>query len=122
MRFDQPGNGAVELVLSEGPPPWPRSAIVPLEEVRAETRRLACAPVPGGLEVRPGASGWLLAVSVAEGTAAIGAYHRHVNLPPPRGWSPSGAARTCMSGSTGLPMSPRSISVTGSVVSRGSRS
>ncbi|NVI91029.1 hypothetical protein [Actinomadura sp. BRA 177] len=84
VRFDQPGNGAVELVLSEGPPPWPRSAIVPLEEVRAETRRLACAPVPGGLEVRPGASGWLLAVSVAEGTAAIGAYHRHVNLPPPR--------------------------------------
>jgi hypothetical protein len=84
VRFDQPGNGAVELVLSEGPPPWPRSAIVPLEEVRRETRRLACAPVPGGLEVRPGASGWLLAVTVAEGTAAIGAYHRHVNLPPPR--------------------------------------
>ncbi|NEA29358.1 hypothetical protein, partial [Actinomadura bangladeshensis] len=43
-----------------------------------------CAPVPGGIEVRPGAGGWLLAVTVAEGTAAIGAYHRHVNLPPPR--------------------------------------
>ncbi|NKZ06050.1 hypothetical protein [Actinomadura latina] len=84
VRFDPPGNGAVELVLSEGPPPWPRSAIVPLEEVRRETRRLACTPVPGGLEVRPGSSGWLLAVTVAEGTAAVGAYHRHVNLPPPR--------------------------------------
>ncbi|RFS82683.1 hypothetical protein D0T12_24880 [Actinomadura spongiicola] len=84
VRFDPPGNGAVELVLSPGPPPWPRSALVPLEEVRRETRRLACAPVPGGLEVRPGAGGWLLAVSVAEGGAAIGAYHRHVNLPPPR--------------------------------------
>ncbi|MFI0407458.1 hypothetical protein [Actinomadura sp. 3N508] len=84
VRFDPPGNGTVELVLSEGPPPWPRSALVPLEEVRRETRRLACTPVPGGLAVRPGASGWLLAVSVAEGGAAIGAYHRHVNLPPPR--------------------------------------
>ncbi|TMR01074.1 hypothetical protein ETD83_15595 [Actinomadura soli] len=84
VRFDPPGSGTVELVLSEGPPPWPRSALVPLEEVRRETRRLACTPVPGGLAVRPGASGWLLAVSVAEGGAAIGAYHRHVNLPPPR--------------------------------------
>ncbi|MFB4309139.1 hypothetical protein [Actinomadura sp. GTD37] len=85
VRFDRPGNGAVELVLSDGPPPWPRSAVVPLAEVRRETRRLACAPAPGGLEVRPGSSGWLLAVTVAEGAAAIGAYHRHVNLPPPRG-------------------------------------
>ncbi|TDD79846.1 hypothetical protein E1293_22310 [Actinomadura darangshiensis] len=83
-RFDPPGHGTVELVLSDGPPPWPRSALVPLEEVRRETRRLACTPVPGGLEVRPGAGGWLLAVTVAEGTAAIGAYHRYVNLPPPR--------------------------------------
>ncbi|TDC55906.1 hypothetical protein E1281_10005 [Actinomadura sp. KC345] len=84
VRFDPPGNGTAELVLAEGPPPWPRSALVPLEEVRRDTRRLACAPVPRGLEVRPGSSGWLLAVTVAEGTAAIGAYHRHVNLPPPR--------------------------------------
>ncbi|MEU8123067.1 hypothetical protein AB0C21_30525 [Spirillospora sp. NPDC049024] len=83
-RFEAPAHGTVELVLSEGPPPWPRSALVPLEEVRRETRRLACAPAPGGLAVRPGAGGWLLAVTVAEGTAAIGAYHRHVNLPPPR--------------------------------------
>ncbi|GAA1797096.1 hypothetical protein [Actinomadura chokoriensis] len=84
VRFEPPAHGAVELVLSDGPPPWPRSAVVPLEEVRRETRRLACAPVPGGIEVRPGAGGWLLAVTVAEGAAAIGAYHRHVNLPPPR--------------------------------------
>ena len=84
VRFEPPGEGTVELVLSDGPPPWPRSAIVPLEEVRRETRRLACAPAPGGLEARPGSSGWLLAVTVAEGAAAIGAYHRHVNLPPPR--------------------------------------
>ncbi|MFE9102043.1 hypothetical protein [Actinomadura geliboluensis] len=84
VRFAPPKNGAVELVLSDGPPPWPRSAVVPLEEVRRETRRLACTPVPGGLDVRPGAGGWLLAVTVAEGTAAVGAYHRHVNLPPPR--------------------------------------
>ncbi len=84
VRFDPPRHGAVELVLSDGPPPWPRSAIVPLEEVRRETRRMACTPLPGGLETRPGAGGWLLAVTVAEGAAAIGAYHRHVNLPPPR--------------------------------------
>lgn len=38
----------------------------------------------GGLSVRPPTGGWLVAVSVAEGTAAIGAYHRHINLPPPR--------------------------------------
>ncbi|MCP9965559.1 hypothetical protein LUX57_10785 [Actinomadura madurae] len=83
-RFDPPGHGTVELVLSDGPPPWPRSALVPLEEVRRETRRLAGTPASGGLAVRPGRGGWLLAVTVAEGTAAIGAYHRHVNLPPPR--------------------------------------
>ncbi|MEV0662900.1 hypothetical protein ACIBI3_24840 [Actinomadura luteofluorescens] len=83
-RFAPPAHGTVELVLCQGPPPWPRSALVPLEEVRRETRRLACAQAEGGLAVRPGAGGWLLAVTVAEGTAAIGAYHRHVNLPPPR--------------------------------------
>ncbi|SPT57006.1 hypothetical protein K8Z49_11490 [Actinomadura madurae] len=83
-RFDPPGHGTVELVLSDGPPPWPRSALVPLEEVRRETRRLAGTPASGGLAVRPGRGGWLLAVTVAEGTAAIGAHHRHVNLPPPR--------------------------------------
>ncbi|MDL4819461.1 hypothetical protein [Actinomadura opuntiae] len=84
VRFAPPAHGTVELVLSAGPPPWPRSALVPVEEVRRETRRLAGAPTAGGLAVRPGAGGWLLAVTVAEGTAAIGAYHRHVNLPPPR--------------------------------------
>ncbi|GAA4241889.1 hypothetical protein GCM10022254_72550 [Actinomadura meridiana] len=84
VRFAPPRTGTVELVLSPGPPPWPRSALVPLEEVRRETRRLACTPLDGGLAVRPGAGGWLLAVTVAEGGAAIGAYHRHVNLPPPR--------------------------------------
>ncbi|MEV3923798.1 hypothetical protein [Actinomadura coerulea] len=83
-RFAPPAHGTVELVLCPGPPPWPRSALVPLEEVRRETRRLACAQTEGGLAVRPGSGGWLLAVTVAEGTAAIGAYHRHVNLPPPR--------------------------------------
>ncbi|WP_067457617.1 hypothetical protein [Actinomadura macra] len=84
VRFERPAHGRVELVLSAGPPPWPRSALVPVEEVRRETRRLACTPAGGGLDVRPGAGGWLLAVTLAEGTAAIGAYHRHVNLPPPR--------------------------------------
>ncbi|NEA22761.1 hypothetical protein, partial [Actinomadura bangladeshensis] len=49
VRFEPPAHGAVEVVLSDGPPPWPRSAVVPLEEVRRETRRLACAPVPGGI-------------------------------------------------------------------------
>ncbi|MFD0684667.1 hypothetical protein [Actinomadura fibrosa] len=84
VRFEPPPHGTVELVLSDGPPPWPRSALVPVEEVRRATRRLAGAPSGAGLAVRPGAGGWLLAVTVAEGTAAIGAYHRHVNLPPPR--------------------------------------
>ncbi|MBO2457358.1 hypothetical protein [Actinomadura violacea] len=84
VRFAPPAHGTAELVLSAGPPPWPRSALVPVEEVRRETRRLAGTPAAGGLAVRPGAGGWLLAVTVAEGTAAIGAYHRYVNLPPPR--------------------------------------
>jgi hypothetical protein len=84
VRFAPPAHGTAELVLSAGPPPWPRSALVPVEEVRRETRRLAGTPTAGGLAVRPGAGGWLLAVTVAEGTAAIGAYHRYVNLPPPR--------------------------------------
>lgn len=84
VRFAPPAHGTAELVLSPAPPPWPRSALVPVEEVRRATRRLACTPAAGGLAVRPGAGGWLLAVTVAEGTAAIGAYHRYVNLPPPR--------------------------------------
>ncbi|GAA1557748.1 hypothetical protein GCM10009678_45920 [Actinomadura kijaniata] len=84
VRFDPPAHGTVELVLTEEAPPWPRSALVPVAEVRREGRRLAATPVEGGLTVRPGAGGWLLAVTVAEDTAAIGAHHRHVNLPPPR--------------------------------------
>ncbi|MBE1537404.1 hypothetical protein [Actinomadura algeriensis] len=87
VRFAPPANGRVELVLADGEPPWPRSALVPLEEVRRETRRVpeaGGAPGEGRLAVRPGSGGWLIAVTVAEGTAAIGAAHRHVNLPPPR--------------------------------------
>ncbi|MBW8485456.1 hypothetical protein [Actinomadura parmotrematis] len=84
VRFAPPAHGDVELVLTEQPPPWPRSALVPIEEVWRHARRLTATPSPAGLAVRPGAGGWLLAVSVAEGTAAIGAYHRHVNLPAPR--------------------------------------
>ncbi|KAB2345077.1 hypothetical protein [Actinomadura rudentiformis] len=84
VRFDPPRHGTVELVLTTGPPPWPRSALVPVEEVRQAGRRVPGTPVKGGLAVRPGTGGWLVAVSVAEDMAAIGAYHRHVNLPPPR--------------------------------------
>ncbi|QFG20544.1 hypothetical protein [Actinomadura sp. WMMB 499] len=88
VRFAPPASGRVELVLADGEPPWPRSALVPLEEVRRETRRVPeaadSAPGEGRLAVRPGSGGWLVAVTVAEGTAAIGAAHRHVNLPPPR--------------------------------------
>ena len=84
VRFEPPRHGVAELVLLDRSPPWPRSALVPVEEVRAAGgARVAGTPVPGGLVVRPGGSGWLLAVTVAEGTAAIGAYHRHVHLPPP---------------------------------------
>ncbi|GAA2589623.1 hypothetical protein SMC26_20650 [Actinomadura fulvescens] len=85
VRFEPPRQGTVELVLTTGPPPWPRSALVPVEEVRRAGRRVPGTPAKGGLVVRPGAGGWLLAVSVTEDLAAIGAYHRHVNLPPPRG-------------------------------------
>ncbi|MQY09541.1 hypothetical protein [Actinomadura macrotermitis] len=84
VRFAPPAHGTVELVLTAAEPPWPRSALVPIEEVWRESRRLAATPSGTALAVRPGAGGWLLAVSVAEGTAAIGACHRHVNLPPPR--------------------------------------
>ncbi|WP_026400367.1 hypothetical protein [Actinomadura rifamycini] len=89
VRFAPPASGRVELVLADGEPPWPRSALVPLEEVRRETRRVPetaqSAPAEGRLAVRPGSGGWLVAVTVVEGTAAVGAAHRHVNLPPPRG-------------------------------------
>ncbi|WP_207944631.1 hypothetical protein, partial [Actinomadura rubrisoli] len=44
VRFAPPAHGRVELVLSDGPPPWPRSALVPVEEVRRATRRLAASP------------------------------------------------------------------------------
>ncbi|MFG2005224.1 hypothetical protein ACGFNU_39375 [Spirillospora sp. NPDC048911] len=84
VRFEPPRHGTVELVLTTEPPPWPRSALVPVDEVRQVGRRVAATPARGGLAVRPGAGGWLVAVSVAGGVAAIGAYHRHVNLPPPR--------------------------------------
>jgi hypothetical protein len=84
VRFERPRHGMPELVLLDRSPPWPRSAVVPLEEVRAASRRLGGAPTEDGLAVRPGSGGWLLAVTVAEGLAAIGAYHRHVHLPPPR--------------------------------------
>ncbi|MFI0348984.1 hypothetical protein [Actinomadura sp. 9N407] len=84
VRFERPRHGVPELVLLDRSPPWPRSAVVPLEEVRRASRRVAGTPVADGLTVRPGAGGWLLAVTVAEGSAAIGAYHRHVHLPPPQ--------------------------------------
>ncbi|WP_395104981.1 hypothetical protein [Actinomadura sp. SCN-SB] len=84
VRFERPRHGMPELVMLDRSPPWPRSAVVPLEEVRAASRRLGGAPTEDGLSVRPGSGGWLLAVTVAEGLAAIGAYHRHVHLPPPR--------------------------------------
>ncbi|MFV2178799.1 hypothetical protein [Actinomadura sp. LOL_011] len=88
VRFAPPAHGRVELVLADGEPPWPRSALVPLEEVRRETRRVpetaGGGAADGRLAVRPGSGGWLVAVTVVEGTAAIGAAHRHVNLPPPR--------------------------------------
>ncbi|GAA2417073.1 hypothetical protein GCM10010191_29460 [Actinomadura vinacea] len=84
VRFERPRHGVPELVLLDRSPPWPRSALVRLEEVREASRRLAGVPSAGGLTVRPGAGGWLLAVTVAEGMAAVGACHRHVHLPPPR--------------------------------------
>ncbi|MEW2359971.1 hypothetical protein [Spirillospora sp. NPDC029432] len=83
VRFAPPAHGTPELVLVDRSPPWPRSAVVPLEEVRRESRRVPATAAAGGLVVRPGAGGWLLAVTVSGGTAAIGAYHRHVHLPPP---------------------------------------
>ncbi|WP_026314153.1 hypothetical protein [Actinomadura flavalba] len=84
VRFAPPQHGTVEFVLTESPPPWPRSAQVPAEEVWREARRLPSRPSPGGVAVRPGGGGWVVAVSVAGATAAIGAHHRYVNLPPPR--------------------------------------
>ncbi|GLW64263.1 hypothetical protein Arub01_25070 [Actinomadura rubrobrunea] len=85
VRFAPPAHGTVELLLLDEPPPWPRSAVLPAEEARRAGRRLTAVPAPGGgFAVRPGVGGWLLAVTVAEDTAAIGAHHRHVHLPPPR--------------------------------------
>ncbi|WP_051107981.1 hypothetical protein [Actinomadura atramentaria] len=83
VRFVPPPHGTVELVLTEGPPPWPRSALLPLAEVRAASRRLPAEPAPGGLAVRPDRAGWIVAVTVAGGAAAVGAYHRHLRLPAP---------------------------------------
>lgn len=84
VRFERPAQGAPEIVLLDTAPVWPRSAIIPVEEVRKASRRIPNAVTSDGILVKPGRGGWLLAVTVAEGTVAVGARHRHVNLPPPR--------------------------------------
>ncbi|TNY37153.1 hypothetical protein [Thermomonospora catenispora] len=83
--FPQPSAGTVEFVLLEEPPPWPPGTVLPVAEVRAVARRVPDTPTSRGSALRPGGGGWLLAVTVAGQTAAIGACHRHVNLPPPTG-------------------------------------
>ncbi|MBA9004757.1 MULTISPECIES: hypothetical protein [Thermomonospora] len=83
--FGQPATGTVEFVLLEEPPPWPPGTLLPVAEVRTAARRVPDTPTSRGLALRPGGGGWLLAVTVAGQTAAIGACHRHVNLPPPAG-------------------------------------
>ncbi|MFC5181402.1 hypothetical protein [Actinomadura harenae] len=84
VRFERPGHGTPEIVLLDARPEWPRSAIVPVEDVRKASRRIPNAVTSDGILVKPGRGGWLLAVTAAEGTAAVGAHHRYVNLPPPR--------------------------------------
>lgn len=84
VAFAPPRHGTVELVLLGAPPRWPYGAVVPLADVRAAGRVLPATPVAHGLSVRPGASGVLLAVTVSEDAAAVGAHRRHVDLPPPR--------------------------------------
>ncbi|MFC4909816.1 hypothetical protein [Actinomadura gamaensis] len=84
VRFERPGHGHPEIVLLDAPPAWPRSAIVPVEEVRRASKRIPNAVTSEGILVKPGRGGWLLAITVAEGSAAVGARYRHVNLPPPR--------------------------------------
>jgi hypothetical protein len=84
IGFAPPVAGTVEMMLLAGPPPWPQGAVVPLAEVRRAGRAVPAVPTPGGLAICPGASGVLLAVTVAGAAAAVGAHRRHVDLPPPR--------------------------------------
>ncbi|SEG04708.1 hypothetical protein SAMN04489712_10321 [Thermomonospora echinospora] len=81
-RFAQPAGGTVEIVMLDAPPPWRPGTLLPVAEVRHAARRVPATPTSRGLALRPGGGGWLLAVTVAGDTAAIGACHRHVNLPP----------------------------------------
>ena len=86
--FVAPPAGTVEILVLGAAPPWPYGAVVPVTEVLRTGRRVAAVPVPqpppreGLLCHAP--TGVLLAITVAGDTAAIGAHHRHVNLPPPR--------------------------------------
>ncbi|HEV7931241.1 MAG TPA: hypothetical protein VGP70_02780 [Actinomadura sp.] len=84
VAFAPPRHGTVELVLLGSPPRWPYGAVVPLADVRDAGHVLPATPIEHGLSVRPRASGVLLAVTVSEDAAAIGAHRRHVDLPPPR--------------------------------------
>ncbi|RAY11746.1 hypothetical protein DPM19_29490 [Actinomadura craniellae] len=85
ITFTPPRRGTAEFVLLREPPPWPRSALLPVAELRQVSKRLPAEPTVRGTAVRTGSSGWLLAVTVAGTTAAIGACHRHIDLPPPGG-------------------------------------
>ncbi|REE94980.1 hypothetical protein [Thermomonospora umbrina] len=81
-RFGQPASGTVEILMLDTPPPWRDGALLPVAEVRRAGDRVPATPTSRGLALRPGGGGWLLAVTVAGEVAAIGAWHRHVNLPP----------------------------------------
>lgn len=56
-RFDPPGHGTVELVLSDGPPPWPRSALVPWRRCGGRRGGSRARRPPAGWRSGPGGAG-----------------------------------------------------------------
>ncbi|ACY97445.1 hypothetical protein [Thermomonospora curvata] len=83
LCFPHPPGGTVEILMLEAPPPWPVGTLLPAAKALQAGRRVPAAPTSRGLMLRPDGGGWLLAVTVSGDLAAIGACHRHVNLPPP---------------------------------------
>lgn len=87
LRFDPPASGTADVVRLDGPVPWTTGSVVPLARLRRTSTPVPCSPTGQGLAVRPGASGTLLLVTVTADSAAIGAAHRHIDLPPIPGLS-----------------------------------
>ncbi|MEV0165870.1 hypothetical protein [Nonomuraea fuscirosea] len=85
IRCAEPASGVLEFVLLASEPRWPFGTDVPIAEVRAAGRVLPATATREGYVLRAArVSGVLLAVTVVEDTATVGAHREHVNLSVPR--------------------------------------